>query len=240
MSKEKILLVDDSQIFLDIQKDFLRFSPVRILTAFNGGDALKIMKSERPDLVVMDVNMPHMDGESCCLAIRKDPELFSTPVILVITKSGQDDMASYRKAGCDAILLKPLQRREYLNNVFALLPVIERREPRVPCRMPVTIETGAGRFQGLSHDLAVNGLYIAADCEVECGNELVLSFKLPTADDKVTVIWGRVAWRNNAGEDATKSLPSGFGVEFLEITGQDGILARSNDLTSFVSANSSL
>jgi len=240
MFKAKILLVDDAQIFLDIEKDFLRFSPLQILTAYNGATALEIVRSERPDLVVMDVNMPHMDGKTCCLAIKKEPELLSTPVILVITKSGKEDMASYREAGCDATLHKPLQRREFLNMVFAFLPIIERREPRVPCQMSVTVETGAGSFRGKGLDIAVNGLYISADCEVECGSDVVVSFKLPSADDKVTVIWGRVAWRNKAGAGATGSQSMGFGVEFLEITGQDGILARANDLSSYVSAHRSL
>jgi CheY-like chemotaxis protein len=240
MFKAKILLVDDARIFLDIEKDFLRFSPVQILTAYNGADALEIVRSERPDLVVMDVNMPHMDGISCCLAIKNEPKLSSTPVILVITRSGKDDMASYRAAGCDATLHKPLQRREFLNSVFAFLPVIERREPRVPCRMAVTVETGAGSFRGMGLDIAVNGLYIAADCEFECGSDVVVSFRIPTADNRVTVIWGRVAWLNKAGEGATGPQAKGFGVEFLEITGQDGIVARANELASYVSAHSSL
>jgi two-component system, cell cycle response regulator len=110
MFKAKILLVDDAQIFLDIEKDFLRLSPVQILTAYNGAAALEIVRSERPDLVVMDVNMPHMDGEACCMAMKKDPALSKTPVILVTTRSGREDLASFRDAGCAAILHKPRQR----------------------------------------------------------------------------------------------------------------------------------
>jgi CheY-like chemotaxis protein/Tfp pilus assembly protein PilZ len=237
MSQAKILLVDDARIFQEIQRDFLRFSPVSILTAHNGEEALAIMKSERPDLLVMDVNMPHMDGVACCKAIRKVPALSSLPVILVATSSGADDMASYRDAGCNGILHKPLQRREFLNRVHSFLPAVERREPRVPCRVTVSIETRTGTFIGMSHDIAVNGLFVATDYVVDPGSEVVLSFTLPTCDDKVTVVWGRVAWCNNASVKSRKSLPSGLGVEFLEITGQDGILARSNELAAFVAAN---
>jgi len=140
MSETKILLVDDVKIFLEIQKDFLRFSPVQILTAYNGIEALRTAALERPHLIVMDVNMPQMDGVTCCKAIREDPVLHSTPAILVITRSGQDDMESYKSAGCNAILHKPLQRREFLNMAYNFLPAIERREPRVSCRMPVTVD----------------------------------------------------------------------------------------------------
>lgn len=236
MSETKILLVDDVKIFLEIQKDFLRFSPVQILTAYNGIEALRTAALERPHLIVMDVNMPHMDGVTCCKAIREDPVLHSTPAILVITRSGQDDMESYKSAGCNAILHKPLQRREFLNMAYKFLPAIERREPRVSCRMPVTVESSSAIFTGMSHDIAMNGLYVAADCDLESGSEIVLSFTLPMGDDKVTVARGRIAWGNSGGEDTTKGLPRGFGVEFLEITGEDRLTARFNDLTEFVTS----
>jgi CheY-like chemotaxis protein/Tfp pilus assembly protein PilZ len=237
MSKAKILLVDDARIFQEIQRDFLRFSPVSILTAHNGEEALAITKSERPDLLVMDVNMPHMDGVACCKAIRKEQALSSLPVILVATSSSAEDMASYRDAGCNGILHKPLQRREFLNRVHSFLPAIERREPRAPCMMKVSVETRTGTFIGMSHDIAVNGLFVSTEHPLEAGSEVVISFTLPTCNDKVTVVWGRVAWCNRVEEEPGQTLPSGFGVEFLEITGQDGILARSNELAAFVAAN---
>jgi CheY-like chemotaxis protein/Tfp pilus assembly protein PilZ len=240
MTKTKILLVDNAKIFLDIQKDFLRFSPVEVFTAYNGAEALNITKLERPDMIVMNANLPQKEGLACCRAIKSDPVFHSTPVILVSTKSGQDDMESYNSAGCDAVLYKPLQRREFLNKIHAFLHVIERREPRVPCTMPVTVETGSALFVGTSHDIALNGLYVASDCIVESGSEILLSFTLPNCEDKVTVTRGRIAWLNNVEDDSKNDLPKGFGVEFLEITGENGVIARFNDLTEFVSMRSAL
>jgi CheY-like chemotaxis protein/Tfp pilus assembly protein PilZ len=240
MKKTKILLVDDAKIFLDIQKDFLRFSPAEVFTAYNGIEALIIAKQERPDMIVMNGNLPQKEGLSCCKAIKSDPDLYSTPVILVSTKSGQDDMESYNSAGCNAVLYKPLQRREFLNKIYVFLPAIERREPRVPCRMPVTVEAGSAIFVGMSHDIAMNGLYVATDHNVESVSEILLSFSLPMYEDKVTVTRGRIAWRNNIEEDTKNDLPRGFGVEFLEITGENGVIARFNDLTEFVAARSTI
>jgi CheY-like chemotaxis protein/Tfp pilus assembly protein PilZ len=240
MTKIKILLVDNAKIFLDIQKDFLRFSPVEVFTAYNGVEALNITKLERPDMIVMNVNLPQKEGLSCCRAIKSDPVLYSTPVILISTKSGQDDMESYNSAGCDAVLYKPLQRSEFLNKIHAFLPAVERREPRVPCTMPVTVEAGSALFDGTSHDIALNGLYVASDYNVESGSEILLSFTLPICEDKVTVARGRIAWLNNVEDDSKNDLPKGFGVEFLEITGENGVIARFNDLTEFVSLRSAL
>jgi CheY-like chemotaxis protein len=237
MFKTEILLVDDAKIFLDIQKNFLRYSPVQINTAYNGVEALEKARKKRPDLIVMDVSMPQMDGVTCCKTIKEDPALSSTPVILVSTNSGHDDIVSYQNAGCCAILHKPLQRREFLNRLYAFLPVIERREPRVPCTMPVTIETDTGAFAGICHDIAMNGLYLAADHDMKSAREIVLSFRLPNGDATVTVARGRIAWRNSAGEGAKTGLPEGFGVEFLEISGEDGVIARHNHLMEFLMAH---
>jgi CheY-like chemotaxis protein len=237
MFKTKILLVDDAKIFLDIQKNFLRYSPVQIITAYNGIEALETARRDRPDLVVMDVSMPHMDGVSCCKAIKEDPALSSTPVILVSTNSGHDDIVSYQNAGCCAILHKPLQRREFLNKLYAFLSIVERREPRVPCTMPVTVETDTGTFTGISHDIAMNGLYVVTDHDLKSASEIVLYFTLPTWDNTVTVARSRIAWRKSAGGDATTGLPKGFGVEFLEISGEDGVIARHNHLMAFLMAH---
>jgi CheY-like chemotaxis protein len=237
MFKTNILLVDDAKIFLDIQKNFLRYSPVQIITAYNGIEALETVRQKRPDLVVMDVSMPHLDGVSCCIAIKEDPALSSTPVILVSTNSGHDDIVSYQNAGCCAILHKPLQRREFLNKLYAFLPVIERREPRVPCAMPVTVETDTGTFAGICHDIAMNGLFVATDHDMKFASEIVLSFRLPNWDNIVTVARGQIAWHNSAGEEAKTGLPKGFGVEFLDISGEDGVIARQNHLMAFLMAH---
>ncbi len=236
MFKTEILLVDDAKIFLDIQKEFLRYSPVQIITAYNGIEALERARQKRPDLVVMDVSMPHLDGVSCCKAMKAEPALSSTPVILVSTNSGHDDIVSYQNAGCSAILHKPLQRREFLNKLFAFLPVIERREPRVPCAMPINVETETGTFGGTCHDIAMNGLYVVTDHDIEAACEVVLSFKLPNCGKTVTVARGRIAWRNGTVGDAKAGLPKGFGVEFLEISGEDGVIARHNHLMEFLLA----
>jgi len=236
MFKTEILLVDDAKIFLDIQKNFLRYSPVQIVTAYNGIEALERARQKKPDLIVMDVSMPHLDGVSCCKAIKAEPALSYTPVILVSTHSGVDDIASYRNAGCCAILHKPLQRREFLNKLFTFLPVVERREPRVQCAMPVTVETETGTFAATSSDIAMNGLYLVTDHDLKSASELVISFTLPNWDNMVTVVRGRIAWQNKAGKYAVAGRPGGLGVEFLEISGEDGIIARQNHLMAFLMA----
>jgi CheY-like chemotaxis protein/Tfp pilus assembly protein PilZ len=234
MLKAEILLVDDAKIFLDIQKDFLKYSPVHITTAYNGIEALEIARRKQPDLIVMDVAMPQLDGVSCCKSLRNEPGLSSIPVILTSTNSGHDDIISYKNAGCNAILHKPLQRREFLNRLRDFLPAIDRREPRIPCRMPATIKTDSGIFTGIVHNIAMNGLYVETSHDLKSECEAVLSFRLPPGDDRAIVARGRITWRNCTDKAAGNGLPRGFGVEFTEITGEDGTYTGYNQLELFI------
>jgi len=234
MFKTVILLVDDAKIFLDVQKDFLKYSPVQIVTAYNGFEALESARQSKPDLIVMDVGMPHLDGVSCCRAIKTEPTFDSIPVVLISTNSGHDDIVSYQNAGCSAILHKPIQRREFLNTLYGFLPIIERREPRIPHRMPVTIETDAGTYNGLGHDISLNGIFVETTHDMKSEHEIVLRFMLPPGNGTTIIARGRIAWRNNTAGPAGNGLPRGFGVEFLEITGEDGTIAGYNNLVSFM------
>lgn len=236
MRKAKILLVDDVKVFLEVQKEFLKPSPVQVLTAKNGSEALEIARNERPDLVVMDVEMPEMDGIECCAAIKNDPVLGSTPVILLSSTSCQDVVESSYKAGCDKFLQKPVYGREFLNLAHSFLPVVERRRPRVPCRVPVALQCEGVTFQGMTRDIGMNGVYVASEAKVEQGSEIVASFRLPTNAYAMTVARGRVAWVNHAREQIRTDLPAGFGVEFREITGEGVSHLRFCELTEFVNS----
>src|SRR6266702_2625721 len=135
----KILLVDDVMLFLEIEKGFLVHSPVTILTAKDGVEALSLTRSERPDLVVMDLNMPKMDGVTCCSTIKSDPALGSIPVIMISNSSRPEDVETCWKAGCDDFMAKPLDGKLFLEKMHKFLPAVERRSARVHCQMPVTL-----------------------------------------------------------------------------------------------------
>lgn len=234
MLKPKILLVDDVKVFLEVQKEFLRPSPVRVMTAKNGVEALGLVREERPDLVVMDVEMPEMDGITCCAEIKGDPVLSSTPVILLSSNGSHDVIESSRRAGCDKFLQKPVFGRDFLNMAHSFLPIIERRRPRVPCRVPVTVQVEGAIIEGVSRDIGMNGLFVASEGKVEQWSEVVTSFTLPTNSYALTVARGRVAWTNSPREPQRSDLPTGFGIEFREITGEGVSHLRFCELTEFV------
>lgn len=118
---KKILLVDDVPLFLELEKGFLEGFGASVYTATDGAEAVRIAKREKPDLIIMDLIMPGMDGDEACQTIKTDPVLASTPVILVTAQTA--DQATERARGCkaDALAFKPLKRQELLDQIDKLL-----------------------------------------------------------------------------------------------------------------------
>lgn len=231
----KILLADDTRLLLEICKSYLANSQVQVVTAQNGEEALETIKKERPDLVVLDQNMPKMKGTDCCVAMRGDPALKEIPVLIISTSSSPADLEAFTQAGCNGFLAKPLIRQHFLAKVRAFLPAVEQRMTRVPCRTPVTIEISGSSLSGISYDISSGGLYVATDCEAAVESGISLRFRLPgKIDNPVIMAKGRIAWRNSALHRVKPNFPTGIGVEFLEITGEGLAILRKSEIREFV------
>lgn len=216
MSAPKVLLVDDVKLLLELEKSFLKYSAVRVLTASNGEEALEVARSERPDLIFMDLNMPVMDGNKCCAVLKADPGLRSIPVIMVTTAGSQIDELRCREAGCDDYLTKPIDRRLFLEKGRRFVPAIDRRELRVSYMTDVLLMNGIVIGNASSADISVGGLYVSAHRKPESDDELKVSFMLPGTDVRIKAK-GRVAWDNSGNSRNKPRLPAGFGFEFTEI-----------------------
>lgn len=237
MNTPKILLVDDTRMLLEIGKSFLADSPVQVFTAQNGEEALEIINSELPDLVVLDQNMPRMNGVTCCAAIRKNPATHTIPVLMISSTASKADRDAFAQAGCNGFLAKPLDRQQFLETVREFLPAIERRGARVPCRSAVAMEISGALFSGVTEDISAGGVYVATDHKGEVGDRISLCFSLPgKSDNPLITARGRIAWVNSARNRVNRELPVGFGVEFLEITGKGLAILRKSEIYEFVEA----
>lgn len=216
MAIPTVLLVDDVRLLLELEKNFLKYSAVRILTAANGEEAIAVVRAERPDLIYMDLNMPVMDGKCCCATLKADPELREIPVVMVTTAGSQIDELKCREAGCDDYLTKPIDRRLFLEKGRRFLPAIDRREMRVSCMAEVSLLNGTVIGSASSSDISVGGLYVAAEHRPEVREGLKVSFVLPGTDVAIHAK-GRIAWENSGSNRRKPRLPAGFGVEFTEI-----------------------
>ncbi len=117
----KILLVDDEQDILEILGYNLSQEGYQIVTAFNGKEAIAKAKKEHPQLIIMDVMMPEMDGMEACENIRKIPELQDTIITFLTARSEDYSQVAGFDAGADDYIAKPIKPKVLVSKVQALL-----------------------------------------------------------------------------------------------------------------------
>ncbi|MCP4602026.1 MAG: response regulator [Proteobacteria bacterium] len=112
-----ILLVEDTATIIMVEKMMLSGQGYEIATAKNGVEGLKKIKDSPPDLVLLDIMMPEMDGIEMCRRLKNDPETKDIPVIMVTTKGEPDKVEEAFLAGCNDYITKPIDKLELLTKV---------------------------------------------------------------------------------------------------------------------------
>ena len=112
---KKVLLVDDSSTMLMMEQAILRqLSNCEVLLARDGQEAVEKAASEKPDLILMDVVMPRLNGMEACQQLRQQATTRTIPVILVTTRGEQESVESGYVSGCSDYVTKPIDEREFL------------------------------------------------------------------------------------------------------------------------------
>ena len=117
MNSKKILLVDDSDLFLMLEETLLSQTGARCITARDGVEAVETAHRERPDLILMDLDMPNMNGLEAAEKILGDPSLASTPIIMVTGHSEEEAVERAMQLGCTNYVLKPIDVPELMTKV---------------------------------------------------------------------------------------------------------------------------
>ena len=120
MGKKKVLVVDDSKTALFIESTILRGGPYELVTAADGEEAVQKALAVRPDLVLMDVMMPKMDGFEACRALRRLPETRDIPIVMVTTRGEESNMETGFAAGCTDYVTKPINASELLSKIRSI------------------------------------------------------------------------------------------------------------------------
>jgi DNA-binding response OmpR family regulator len=160
--RPRVLLVDDSEIVRRHTGAILAEAGYDVTLAFDGEEGLAKCKSERPDLVISDVEMPRRDGFSLCKAIKSDPTLERTPVILCTSLGEASDLEKGFDAGADDYLVKPVIAEELVSRLQAILA---QTMPSVRERILVVDDSAAIRHlvadclkrQGFRVETAIDG-----------------------------------------------------------------------------------
>ncbi len=118
---KKILVIEDQEDNRAILRDLLNSVGFEVIEAVNGEDGVAMAVSERPDLILMDIQLPIIDGYEATRRIKSDPALAGIPIIAVTSYALSGDEDKAKLAGCDAYISKPYSPRELLAKVQEFL-----------------------------------------------------------------------------------------------------------------------
>jgi two-component system cell cycle response regulator DivK len=119
---KRILVVEDQEDNRQILRDLLATTDYEVMEAVNGEEALAAVAKQRPDLILMDIQLPILDGYEATRRIKADPTLSSIPIIAVTSYALSGDEAKARAAGCDDFVPKPYSPRQLLAKIRQYLP----------------------------------------------------------------------------------------------------------------------
>lgn len=209
--RRKILIIDDVSMFRELGSLFLART-ADVVTASGGMEGLELAQREKPDLIITDLHMPDLDGEALCRAIKNDPQLCETPVIIMLSTNCAPDRARAVRAGADDLLAKPLSRFALVDLVNRFVMYDEVRGlPRVSVVEPIRLCAQRYEAWGTLRNLSCGGVFVEIDDLLDPWAEVALEFSLPeiqtSMESTAQVIWQRS--RNGS--------PSGMGLRFLEI-----------------------
>lgn len=129
MADAKILIVDDDKKTVDLIQLYLEKDGYRVLAAYNGRQALELTRQKRPDLVVLDLMLPQVDGLDVCRILRGESKV---PIIMLTARTTEDDKLLGLDLGADDYVTKPFSPRELLARVRAVLRRVAEAEDEGP------------------------------------------------------------------------------------------------------------
>jgi two-component system cell cycle response regulator DivK len=112
-----VLVVEDNELNMKLFSDLLETQGYRVVQADNGNDAMAAVKMHRPDLILMDIQLPGQSGLDVTRAIKSDPEVAHIPVIAVTAFAMRTDEERIRAGGCEDYLAKPISVPVFLEKV---------------------------------------------------------------------------------------------------------------------------
>jgi DNA-binding response OmpR family regulator len=146
---ELILVVDDEPKIIRLARDYLEKNGYRVLTAGDGQSALNMARREKPDLIVLDLMLPQLDGREVCKILRRDSDV---PIIMLTALAEEVDQVTGLEIGADDYVTKPFSPRALVARVRALL-----RRSRGGIKAPSIIRAGGLEVDPEKYSVAFNG-----------------------------------------------------------------------------------
>lgn len=210
----KILLVDDMRNFLDLEISFLRRADCKVITAKDGLEAIKNAKAEKPDVILLDIEMPRLNGIEACRILKHDPETKSIPVVMVTTHEKRDECF---RAGCTDYLRKPIDEDLFLKTVKKHVPGLkDRGEPRVRKSLLVEYTAGGKKVQAFLRDLSGTGAFVVTGDLLALKTRFPFELELPPEQGSKRLKIEAEVVRHEKDEEFGRRV-SGMGLQFLKL-----------------------
>jgi uncharacterized protein (TIGR02266 family) len=214
----KILLVDDMSNFLDLEVSFLRRKDCNIITANDGVEALKKTKLDKPDIVLLDVEMPRMTGIECCRIIKSDPSTKHIPVIMVTSTSKREESFA---AGADDFWQKPINEEKFLEGIKKFVPIKERSDKRLPIGLQVDYRIGENKdklVQAFTKDISHGGMFLITRDTLPIGSLFDIEFTIPGANRRIAA---KVEVMREMRDEMEGHYVGGMGLHFRDLAADD-------------------
>ncbi len=208
----KIMLVDDMRNFLDLEVSFLRRAESKIIMAKDGAEALKLAKIERPDIILLDLEMPKMSGIECCRILKSDPALKKIPVVMVTSTEKRSESM---KAGCDDFVRKPINESAFLEEIKKFVNMKVRKEDRYDISIEVQYIYKEKTVSAFSKDMSYSGLSIITKDVIPLDTLLSLNLLLPL-NGKVESHPCKAKVMRTFKEETDNHVVNGLGLELVE------------------------
>lgn len=221
VKRKKIVLADDAELFLMLENTVFNRAEFELITARDGSAILKIIRVAEPSLVFMNLYMPGMNGDDCCRIVKRNVASRHIPVIMVTRYGVEDDLEKCRLAGCDDIILKPINRDIFMATTRKYLQVQVRADQRIKARLPIHYSVMSGGFMNdYCIDLNTGGMFLETEHPFMVDTPLEIEFKLPAKGPTIRCK-ARGAWVNDPKQRKKPNLPVGVGVQFVDISPAD-------------------
>jgi CheY-like chemotaxis protein len=142
----KILTVDDSKTIRMIVKKAFRPYDVQIFEGENGVEGLALAAKERPDLIVLDITMPVMNGQEMLAKLKEEPDLKDIPVIMLTAEAGKDNVMKIVQLGVKDYMVKPFKGEQLIDRVTKIMPLSEKKAD-------APAEEGGSKYFNLDGDI---------------------------------------------------------------------------------------
>jgi CheY-like chemotaxis protein len=132
MNPARILIVDDNPVNLKLAASVLEFAGYQILTATNASQALDVIRQTPPDLILMDIALPGMDGLTLTRQLKADQITRHIPIVALTASAMKGDDQKAKAAGCDGYITKPIDTRKFAGQVAETLGHPGEKNERLP------------------------------------------------------------------------------------------------------------